>query len=141
MFTRLISLNGYCIRLSYYMKIINQLFNELILRNHQYCFSIKLTLNGLFQWYFYVRQRDRPEDWKCQPTKWLSPELEMHEIKIGSISLFLGSIISGVFSCYVSNGGWTTLYYDISEYGWVWFFLQFPLIFIWQVSKAAKLII
>jgi len=87
---------------------------------------------GFLHWYFYVRQRDRPEDWKCQPTKWLSPELEMHEIKIGCTSLLLGSLISGFFSCYVNNGGWTTLYYDISEYGWFWFFAQIPIIFIWQ---------
>ena len=85
-----------------------------------------------------MRQRDRPEDWKCQPTKWLSPELEMHEIKIGCISLLLGSLISGFFSCYVSNGGWTTLYYDISKYGWFWFFAQIPIIFIWQVWKTTK---
>lgn len=87
---------------------------------------------GFLHWFYYVRQRDRPEDWKCQPTKWLSPELEMHEIKIGCISLFLGSIISGVFSCYINNGGWTTLYYNVSDYGWVWLFLQFPIVFIWQ---------
>ena len=86
------------------------------------------------QWYYYVRQRDRPEEWKCQPTKWLSPELERHEILLGGFSLLLGSIVSGFLSCYISNGGWTRIYYDISEYGWLWDFLQFPVTFIWQVS-------
>merc|ERR1712071_47420 len=87
---------------------------------------------GFLHWFYYVRQRDRPQDWKCQPTKWLAPELELHEIVLGSTSLFLGSIISGVFSCYINNGGWTTLYYNVSDYGWVWLFLQFPIVFIWQ---------
>lgn len=47
-----------------------------------------LGVGGFLHWYYYVRQRDRPEEWKCQPTKWLSPELERHEILLGSLSLF-----------------------------------------------------
>lgn len=95
-------------------------------------YVVYLGVGGFLHWYYYVRQRDRPEEWKCQPTKWLSPELERHEILLGGFSLLLGSIVSGFLSCYISNGGWTRIYYDISEYGWLWYFLQFPVTFIWQ---------
>lgn len=95
-------------------------------------YATYFCVGGLLHWYYYVRQRDRPEEWKCQPNKWLPAELELHEIKLGSLSLFVGSIISGVTSCYISNGGWTAIYYDVSDFGWVWFFLQLPVVFIWQ---------
>jgi len=91
-----------------------------------------LGVGGFLHWYYYVRQRDRPEEWKCQPNKWMSPELERHEILFGAASLLLGSILSGVLSCYVANDGWTRIYYGVSEYGWVWYFLQWPVTFIWQ---------
>lgn len=93
-----------------------------------------LGVGGFLHWYYYVRQRDRPEEWKCQPNKWLSPELERHEIILGSFSLLLGSIVSGTLSCYIMNGGWTYIYYDFSQYGWIWAVLQWPAIFIWQVG-------
>lgn len=91
-----------------------------------------LGVGGFLHWYYYVRQRDRAQEWKCQPNKWLSPELERHEIILGSISLACGSFISGTLSCYIMNGGWTYIYYDFLQHGWVWAILQWPAIFIWQ---------
>lgn len=91
-----------------------------------------LGVGGFLHWYYYVRQRDRPEEWKCQPTKWLSPELERHEILLGSLSLFFGSVLSGIISCFIMNGGRTFIYYDYVDYGYVWAVLQWPAIFIWQ---------
>lgn len=90
-------------------------------------------VGGFLHWYYYVRQRDRPEEWKCQPTKWLSPELERHEILLGSLSLLFGSILSGIMSCYIMNGGDTYIYYNYADYGYLWAVLQWPAIFIWQV--------
>lgn len=99
-------------------------------------FTIYLGVGGFLHWYYYVRQRDRPHEWKCQPNKWLSPELERHEIILGSTSLICGSLISGTLSCYIMNGGWTYIYYDFSQYGWLWAILQWPAIFIWQVKSV-----
>jgi hypothetical protein len=45
-----------------------------------------------------VLRRDRPEEWKCQPNHWLSPELEFHEIVVGAFSLALGSFISATMA-------------------------------------------
>ncbi|XP_044258866.1 delta(7)-sterol 5(6)-desaturase erg31-like isoform X2 [Tribolium madens] len=88
--------------------------------------------SGFLHWYFYVRRRDRAEDWKCQPKKWLSPELERHEIILGSLTLFLNASTSGLLACYIANGGYSTVYYNVADYGWLWFFLQWPVIFIYQ---------
>ncbi|KAK2719972.1 uncharacterized protein LOC136036473 [Artemia franciscana] len=87
-------------------------------------------VGGFLHWYYYVRQRDRAEEWKCQPQKWLPPELERHEITLGSVSLFIGSIISGIIACWVINGGWSTVYFKIEDYGWLWYILQYPVAFV-----------
>ncbi|XP_049784789.1 lathosterol oxidase-like [Schistocerca cancellata] len=90
------------------------------------------SIGGFLHWYFYVRQRDRPEEWKCQPTKFLPPELERHEILVGSFSLLITSSFTATLACYISNGGWSRVYYEFDEYGWTWWFLQWAVIFIYQ---------
>jgi len=90
---------------------------------------------------FYVRQRDKAAEWKCQPEKWLSRELEINEIILGSISLLATGGMSAVLACYISNGGYSSIYYKFDEYGWLWFFLQWPCIFIYQVRYSPAEII
>jgi lathosterol oxidase len=87
-----------------------------------------------FQWHFYVKRRNKPEEWKCQPTKWLSAEQERHEILYGSMSLITVNTVTSLFATYIKNGGWSTVYYRFDEYSWTWYFLQWPVIFIYQVS-------
>ncbi|XP_042238148.1 delta(7)-sterol 5(6)-desaturase erg32-like [Homarus americanus] len=91
-----------------------------------------LGIGGFLHWYYYIRQRGRAIEWKCQPNKFLSPELERHEILLGSFSLLLGSTCSALVSCYLMNGGKSTIYYDVSEYGWLWYFASWPVVFVWQ---------
>ncbi|KAL1490317.1 hypothetical protein ABEB36_013032 [Hypothenemus hampei] len=95
-------------------------------------YSLYYFIGGFIHWYYYVRQRSNPEDWKCQPKKWLTPELEKDEIFWGSLTLFLNAAMSGILTCYISNGGYSTVYYRMNEYGWIWFVLQFPVVFIYQ---------
>ncbi|CAH0553155.1 unnamed protein product [Brassicogethes aeneus] len=95
-----------------------------------YC--IYLFVGGFLHWYYYVRQRDKAEEWKIQPTKFLSPELERHEILLGSFTLFLNATTSALLACYISNGGYSTVYYNFSEYGWLWYILQWPVVFIYM---------
>jgi len=96
-------------------------------------YAMYFGLGGFLHWYYYVRQRETPETWKCQPKKWLSPELERHEIMVGCISLVFGSAISAGFSTYIINGGtWTKVYFDFTEYGYLWLILQVPAVFIYQ---------
>lgn len=86
-----------------------------------------------FQWYFYVRRRHQAQEWKIQPNKWMSPELERHEILFGSCSLFVTSSFSAFLACYIYNGNPSAVYYQFDEFGWLWFILQFPAIFIYAV--------
>ncbi|XP_065157417.1 methylsterol monooxygenase 1-like [Atheta coriaria] len=95
-------------------------------------YTIYFVIGGFLHWYFYVRQRDRPEEWKCQPKKWLSPELELHEILFGSFTLLVNSSASALVSCYISNGGYSTVYYNFGDYPWWWNLLQVPIVFIYQ---------
>ncbi|XP_066262947.1 uncharacterized protein [Euwallacea similis] len=95
-------------------------------------YAIFFSVGGFIHWYYYVRQRHKPEEWKCQPQKWLSPELEKNEILWGATTLFLNASMSSILSCYIANGGYSTVYYTFNEYGWLWFILQFPLVFICQ---------
>lgn len=95
----------------------------------------RLQLSFFFQWYYYVNRRDRPQEWKCQPEKFLSPEVELHEIFVGGFSMLIMSCLSGILSCYaMNNGRLLTLYYRWDEYGWWWFFGQILVIFLYQVS-------
>ncbi|XP_029728319.2 uncharacterized protein LOC115266341 [Aedes albopictus] len=96
-------------------------------------FIIYFGVGGFIHWYYYVNKRDRPHEWKCQPEKFLSPELELHEIFVGGFSMLLMSCLSGILSCYaMNNGRLLTLYYRWDEYGWWWFFTQIVVIFLYQ---------
>merc|ERR1711936_572607 len=79
---------------------------------------------------YYVRQADSPEDWKCQPNKWLSSKEEVHEIVVGWFSVTLGSALSAALATWVVNGGYTSLYYTPGQYGLLWAVLEGPLVFI-----------
>ena len=94
----------------------------------------KLSFLVLLQITYYVLRRDTPEDWKCQPYHWLPKELEIHEIVVGAFSLAIGSLISSAMACWIMNGGWTKLYFDHTEHGYLWLLIQTPLVFIWQVN-------
>ncbi|XP_021700212.1 lathosterol oxidase-like [Aedes aegypti] len=96
-------------------------------------YLIYFAIGGFIHWYFYVCRRDKAHEWKCQPEKFLSPELELHEIMVGASSLLIVSILSGVIACYaMNNGSMLTIYYGCSEYGWFWFWFQFVAIFVYQ---------
>lgn len=98
--------------------------------------SLTFYLLTIFlQWYFYVRQRDKSHEWKCQPGKFLTPEMERLEIIIGTCSLSIVSTITGIIAWYAANDGrYLKVYYQPDEYGWIWFFLQIPVVFVYQVS-------
>lgn len=84
-----------------------------------------------------MRQRDKSHEWKCQPEKFLTPELERHEIITGSLSLAVVSMLTGTITWYAANDGtYLTVYYRVDDYGWIWFFLQIPIVFIYQVCPC-----
>lgn len=45
-------------------------------------------------------------------------------------------------SWYAANGGTLLkVYYRCNEYGWLWFFLQVPIVFMYQVGTSVKCVI
>lgn len=85
-----------------------------------------------------MNRRHLAKEWKIQPEKWLSPELEKHEIMLGSLSLLVTGTYSSILACYIANGNPSMIYYKFDEYGWTWFILQFAVIFLFQVFKIKK---
>ncbi|XP_045494156.1 delta(7)-sterol 5(6)-desaturase erg32-like [Colias croceus] len=107
-------------------------FAFIFIAAHLVSYGTYFLLGGFLHWYFYVQRRHIAHEWKLQPTKWLSPELERHEIMVGVISLFVTGSFSAFLAAYIVNGNPSTVYFQFDEYGWWWFFLQFPVIFIYQ---------
>ncbi|XP_037073673.1 delta(7)-sterol 5(6)-desaturase-like [Pollicipes pollicipes] len=95
-------------------------------------YVIYFGVGGFLHWYYYRMRRDSAHEWKCQPEKWLPPDLEWHEIKYGSTSLMIGNTLSSLLVCWVLNGGYSTIYYHVADFGWTWWLLSWPVVFIWQ---------
>ncbi|XP_023945202.2 lathosterol oxidase-like [Bicyclus anynana] len=106
-------------------------FAVIFISAHCVSYGTYFAIGGFLHWYFYVRRRHLAHEWKIQPKKWLSPELERHEIMIGTVSLFITGSFSAFLACYIYNENPSTVYYQFDEYGWWWFFLQFPIIFVY----------
>ncbi|CAB3260753.1 unnamed protein product [Arctia plantaginis] len=112
------------------MKMENFLF--IFIGAHIVSMSMYFLIGGFLHWYFYVKRRHIAKEWKIQPEKWLSPELERHEIMVGTLSLIITGSFSAFLACYIFNGNPSTVYFQFDEYGWWWFFLQFPVIFLYN---------
>jgi lathosterol oxidase len=99
-------------------------------------FIMYFSLCGTLQWYFYISRRDRNGEWKCQPGKFLSPSQEANEILIGCFNAFTANCGSAILACYLYNGGETKLYFNISDYGWIYFVISFPLLFLYSEAVS-----
>uniref|UniRef100_A0A2A4JHB7 Fatty acid hydroxylase domain-containing protein n=1 Tax=Heliothis virescens TaxID=7102 RepID=A0A2A4JHB7_HELVI len=107
-------------------------FTPIFIGAHTVSFAMYFLIGGFLHWYFYINRRHLAKEWKIQPDKWLSPELERHEIMVGTLSLTIVGSFSAFLACYIYNGNPSTVYYQFNEYGWLWFFLQFPVIFLYS---------
>ncbi len=60
---------------------------------------------GVLQVYFYVLRRSSPEEWKCQPHRFLTKSNEIHEIVVGTANMILagGEEASGVVGGHFSS--------------------------------------
>ena len=82
-----------------------------------------------------MHKRDQAEEWKIQ-VKWASWETIRHSILLGTVNLIVMALFWGTLACYVLNGGpKSNVYFNISDYGWTWFILQYPIAFIYQVMN------
>jgi Delta7-sterol 5-desaturase len=74
-----------------------------------------LGIAGIFHLAYY-RRPERAAEWKCQPTRWLSKAQRRQQFILGTLNMVGASVLSGVFVHYVRSGGWTTLYFSLSDH-------------------------
>ena len=67
---------------------------------------------------YYVRRRDEPETWKCQPKRYLKPGQNREAALLSSFNISLGGFISGSFIYAITQGMPVLIYYDVADYGW-----------------------
>ena len=91
---------------------------------------------GFLQWYYYTLQRDNPHKWKCQPHRFLTRENEIHEIIVGTANMTIASVGSGFLSCWIANGNYSSVYFKLDEYGYLYLVLSIPLLFLWVEATA-----
>ena len=91
---------------------------------------------GFLHLYFYVLQRNEPEKWKCQPHRFLTRSNELHEVIVGTINLMLASTVSGFVVCWILNGNYSTVYFTLDEYGYLYLCVSVVFLFVWFEGGA-----
>jgi lathosterol oxidase len=74
-------------------------------------------IGGAFELLYYRRRKDRAEEWKCQPRRWLTPKMNRQQLLLGTFNMTAASIASGLFCHHVASGGATSIYFDWHERG------------------------
>eukprot|EP00756_Hemistasia_phaeocysticola_P006395 Hpha_TRINITY_DN13805_c0_g1::TRINITY_DN13805_c0_g1_i1::g.70022::m.70022/K00227/SC5DL, ERG3; Delta7-sterol 5-desaturase len=86
---------------------------------------------------YYVRRRNQYRQWKCQPDKFLSPELQLEEMRLGTFNAGLAAAL-GMLTPLLSLQGseWVHVYFDVQKFGTLWYVASFPLFFLWIEAFA-----
>lgn len=86
-----------------------------------------LVFGGLVHWKYYIRQRDKAHEWKLQPDKFLTKKQTKEALMYGIFNMNMASFMSGFLAWGVLEKGWSSVYFDLAEYGYGWAFLSFVL--------------
>ena len=83
--------------------------------------AILWAVGGYYHVRYYVRRGHEPETWKCQPKRFLRPDLARQAMLLSTLNLVIGGLITGTGIYFVTEG-WDgpLLYYDVADYGWLW---------------------
>ena len=74
---------------------------------------------GWFHHRFYVRRRNEPESWKCQPERFQTRRQHRTAVLAGTVNMVLSGVLAGVLAYGVVTGMLETpIYTDVAEYGW-----------------------
>ncbi len=84
----------------------------------------------------YIQRRGDAARWKIQPKRWVPAKLHRWAISVAAGNMVLGGIVSGTFVYYVMHGGYTALYFDVSDYGWAYTALSTVLLFLAMEAAA-----
>lgn len=92
---------------------------------------------GFLQVFYYKMQREEPEKWKCQPHRFLTRSNELHEVVVGTSNLVISGGISGFVSCWIMNGNYSSVYFDVEGIGgYLYLAASIVLLFLWLEAAA-----
>lgn len=83
--------------------------------------AIVWGVGGYYHLRYYVLRRHEPEAWKCQPRRWLRPEQQRQAMRLTTMNMSVGGLLSGTFIWALDHGLPTAIYFDLGERGWPWF--------------------
>lgn len=79
------------------------------------------TVAGYYHYRYYVRRRDEPGRWKCQPNRFLTPELHRNAIWAGTLNLTLGGVLTGCLLYALTHDLISApIYTRVADYGWTY---------------------
>lgn len=85
---------------------------------------------------YYIKRRDDAAAWKIQPKRWQPAKKHRWGITVAAGNMVLGGLLSGSFVYYLSQGGYSTLYYDVDDYGLAYSLLSVVLMFFSMEAAA-----
>ncbi len=69
---------------------------------------------------YYKQRQHEPELWKVQPDRWATKRLAKEERRLGTLNMVTVSMVSGILYYHVKMGGFSMLYFDVTQYGWAY---------------------
>lgn len=95
-----------------------------------------LGFGGIVHWWHYIKNRDKAEEWKIQPKRFLTKKQTKEAFLLGIFNMNMASFLSGFLAWGVFEKGWTQIYFDINEYSYSWAFLSLILAFLFLDGAA-----
>ena len=95
------------------------------------------AVGGYYHIRYYVRRKDEPETWKCQPKRSLRPGQNLQAALLSSFNLALGGFVTANM-IYAYLHGWEApkLFTDVNEYGWAYTLITTVLLFVVMDASA-----
>jgi lathosterol oxidase len=84
-----------------------------------------LGFGGFIHWKYYIKNRNKAEEWKIQPTKFISKRQTKKALILGIFNMNMASVMSGLLAWGVLEKGWSKIYFDFNDYAYGWAFLSF----------------
>jgi len=95
-----------------------------------------LGIGGAVHYYYYHLKRDKNEEWKMQPNRFLSDRLARHAALLGTFNMNIASGTFGFLGWGVMEQGWGQIYWDINDYSYGWAFLSVFISFLFIEAAA-----
>ena len=92
--------------------------------------AIFWAVAGFYHVRYYVLRRDRPQEWKCQPRRFLRPDQQRRAALSSTGNLAIGGLLSGTFIYCLQLGLSSPIYLKVSDYGWSYTLLSTVILFV-----------